>query len=126
VAAGGSLGALMRWAVSTYANGWWPWGTLLANATGCFAIGVIARAYGPPRDRPRLRAFLAVGVCGGYTTFSTYAAEVVGFATGGRLLAALIYAMSSLAICLLAAFAGFNLAGRPSPDAVLAAESPED
>jgi CrcB protein len=125
VAAGGALGAVLRWAVSLYVHGFWPWGTLLANATGCFAIGVVARAYGPPRDRPRLRAFLAVGVCGGYTTFSTYAAEVVGFATGGRLLAALIYASSSLAICLVAAFAGFHLAGPPPPDAVRSAESPE-
>ena len=76
VAAGGAIGAGMRWAagaVWVHERGTWPWSTLIVNLVGCVAIGIAAR---------RLRvgtvgwAFAVTGVLGGFTTFSAFAVEV--------------------------------------------------
>ena len=73
-ALGGALGALARWGVAEAlpaSPGGWPWATLLVNLTGCLLLGVLlavlaARSPEPAWPRP----FLAVGVLGGYTTYS--------------------------------------------------------
>ena len=64
--------------------GGWPWATLLVNLTGCFLLGVLlgGRSAAAPPSRPGSRPFLGVGVLGGYTTYSTFAVEVVR--PGGR------------------------------------------
>jgi CrcB protein len=80
-AAGGAIGALGRWALSDAlpaTPGTWPWATLLVNLTGCLLIGVLtgalaARDPEPPWARP----LLAVGLLGGWTTYSAFAVEVV-------------------------------------------------
>lgn len=111
VAAGGALGAVMRWLVGPWVAGLagdaWPWGTLLINVTGSLLIGILLRFLPLRGARPEARAFLAVGVCGGYTTFSTYAFETVTLAAAGRPAAAAVYALASVALCLAATFAGF-------------------
>ena len=80
-ALGGALGALARWAVSSalpHARGAWPWATLLVNLTGCLVIGaLLAVLLARFPHSPWLRPFLAVGVLGGYTTYSTFAVDVV-------------------------------------------------
>jgi CrcB protein len=76
-ALGGALGALARWGVTTalpHSPTGWPWATLLVNLTGCLLFGALlavltARSPEPPWARP----FLAVGVLGGYTTYSAAA-----------------------------------------------------
>ena len=80
-ALGGALGALARWAVAVAlpsSPGGWPWATFLVNVTGCLLIGVLLAVL-PARfpGNPWLRPFLAVGVLGGYTTYSAFAVEVV-------------------------------------------------
>ena len=80
VALGGAVGSCARYAlggwVSARTGGTFPWGTLIVNVTGCFVIGVFLTAA---VDRlvldPRWRLLVAVGFCGGYTTFSTLAFE---------------------------------------------------
>jgi CrcB protein len=113
VTAGGALGAVLRWLVGAWVAGWagtaWPWGTLLVNVTGSLLIGFLVRWLLLRGARPEARAFLAVGVCGGYTTFSTYAFETVTLATAGRVPAALAYAAASVVLCLAATFAGLRL-----------------
>jgi CrcB protein len=99
-ALGGVLGALARWAVSLAlpaAPSNWPWATLLVNLSGCLLIGVLLAVL-PTRtaDRPWLRPFLAVGVLGGYTTFSTFAVEVVQLTESGALGPALGYVGASV------------------------------
>ncbi|MEV7197401.1 CrcB family protein [Streptomyces sp. NPDC093510] len=80
VAAGGGIGAVARYAASL----WWPtapdgfpWTTLLVNAAGCAAIGVlmvlVTEAW---TVQPLVRPFLGTGVLGGFTTFSTYAVDI--------------------------------------------------
>ncbi len=93
VSAGGALGALARFAVTTALAGS-PWATWLVNVTGCFLIGVLYTLV----DRKVPRLFLGTGVLGGYTTFSTATVEVTETGLG--------YLAATLTGCLLAAWAG--------------------
>ncbi|MCK8601612.1 fluoride efflux transporter CrcB [Desulfoferrobacter suflitae] len=79
---GGSLGALCRYGMGLMAAGLWgagfPWGTLMANLTGCFLIGVsFALAERTSLLGPAARLFFMTGFLGALTTFSTYALETV-------------------------------------------------
>ena len=108
-ALGGALGALGRWGVSLAlpsASGW-PWATLLVNVTGCLLIGVLLAVL-PARlaDSPWLRPLLAVGVLGGYTTYSTFAVDVVRLVEAGRSGTAAGYAAASVVGGVLAVLAG--------------------
>jgi CrcB protein len=113
VAAGGALGAVARWLAEAWVAGWagahWPWGTLLVNVSGSLLIGFLMRWLPLRGARPEARAFLTIGICGGYTTFSTYAFETVALAAAGRVAAAIAYAAASVAVCITATFAGFWL-----------------
>jgi CrcB protein len=79
---GGSLGALCRYGIAVLAARWigigFPWGTLLANLTGCFLIGA-AFALADRNDllNPMGRLFFMTGFLGSLTTFSTFALETV-------------------------------------------------
>ena len=94
------MGALSRWGVATalpHSPGGWPWATLLVNLTGCLLFGVLvallaARSPEPPWARP----FLAVGVLGGYTTYSAFAVETVRLAEAGEPLLAAGYVLVSV------------------------------
>jgi CrcB protein len=99
-ALGGALGALARWAVATAlpaSPGGWPWATLLVNLTGCLLIGVLlAVLLARFPTSTRLRPFLAVGVLGGYTTFSTFAVDVVRLGEAGAWQLAAGYVLASV------------------------------
>jgi fluoride exporter len=109
-AVGGVLGALARWGVGTalpVSPGSWPWATLLVNLTGCLLLGVLIavvaeRLPGVTWPRP----LLAVGVLGGYTTFSAFAVEVVRLVEDGAVLTAVGYALVSVLGGVLAVAAG--------------------
>ncbi len=115
IAAGGGIGSVLRYMVTLgitqrFGPGF-PWGTLLINATGSFVIGIVfelsqTRAIGMPM---LLRVFLMTGVLGGYTTFSAFSLEVVTLAREGATLPALSYAIGSVVLGLLTAFAGIVL-----------------
>jgi CrcB protein len=100
VAAGGALGSLARWAL-TVLPGAWP--TLLANLTGCFALGLLSGWL--LVHRPLLRRFAGIGVLGGYTTFSTHLLDARELAQDGPQVAA-TYVVGTLVLCLLAAALG--------------------
>jgi CrcB protein len=125
-ALGGALGALARWAVATalpHARGAWPWATLLVNLSGCLVIGaLLAVLLARFPHSPWLRPFLAVGVLGGYTTYSTFAVDVVQLAGAGRGALAVAYVLASVVGGVLAVVLGL-LAGRA---AVRAVESVDD
>jgi CrcB protein len=114
-ALGGALGALARWGVTTalpHSPGGWPWATLLVNITGCLSIGVLlAVLLARFPDSPWLRPFLAVGVLGGYTTYSTFAVDVVQLAEAGRGVLAAAYVLASVLGGVLAVVLGL-LVGR--------------
>jgi len=118
VALGGALGSVARYACSSAAARWlgagFPWGTLFVNVTGSFAIGVLAAlvaADGRPLLGADARAFLLVGVLGGFTTFSSFSLETLALARGVTLGAAALNVALSIALCLGGAALGFASAG---------------
>ena len=114
-ALGGVLGALARWGVATALPtpaGGWPWATLLVNVTGCLLIGVLlAVLLARFPTSAWLRPFLATGVLGGYTTFSTFAVDTVVLVDAGRWAPAVAYVVASVLGGVLAVVAGL-LVGR--------------
>ncbi|MFB8106277.1 MULTISPECIES: CrcB family protein [unclassified Streptomyces] len=111
VAAGGALGALARYAALVRwpaAEGGFPWAVFVVNVTGCALIGVLM-VVTVERGRvthPLLRPFLGVGVLGGFTTFSTYAADVSGLLVRQELPTAVAYMATTVVAALAAVWAG--------------------
>ena len=109
-ALGGALGALARWGVATalpHSPGGWPWATLLVNLTGCLLLGALAAALTARSPEPAwARPFLAVGVLGGYTTYSAFAVEAVGLVEAGAPVLAAGYVLVSVLGGVLAVAAG--------------------
>lgn len=120
-ALGGALGALARWGVATalpHSPGGWPWATLLVNVTGCLLIGVLlAVLLARYPSSPWLRPFLATGVLGGYTTYSTFAVDTIALVDAGRPVLAVGYVLASVLGGVLAVVAGL-LIGRAAVHAV--------
>ncbi len=116
VAVGGALGALARWAVGlglSHPPGGWPWATVTVNVTGCLLIGLLlAVLLARAPDHPWLRPFLATGVLGGYTTFSTFAVDAVQLADVGRWPVAVGYVLLSVVGGLAAVVLGLLLGRR--------------
>lgn len=100
IAIGGGIGALGRWgleeAFRDLQRNSLPWGTLLANLLGAFAIGLIATSPRVAAGPGWLRPFLITGVLGGFTTFSAFALELGVMLETGRLVAAAIYLLITL------------------------------
>jgi CrcB protein len=118
VAIGGALGSVARFGcvrfVTQITSGGFPWGTLAVNVGGSLAIGVLAglvAADGRALVAGDTRAFLIVGVLGGFTTFSAFSLETFELARGGAMGAALTNAALSVVSCLIAVWAGYALAG---------------
>ncbi len=115
-ALGGALGALARWGVAEAlprTDGGWPWATLLVNLTGCLLMGLLLGALAARDPEPAwARPFLAVGVLGGFTTFSAFAVEVVDLADAGALATALGYLLASVVGGVLAVAAGIRAVRR--------------
>jgi CrcB protein len=98
-ALGGALGALARWAATALPSspGGWPWATLLVNLTGCLLLGLLIAVVAVRLPEARWpRPFLAVGVLGGFTTFSAFAVEVVEQVDAGAALLAAAYVLASV------------------------------
>lgn len=113
VALGGALGSVARFGasgfVSRIAGGTLPWGTLLVNVTGSLLIGLVAGLWfsdGRLMLSADARAFLMIGVLGGFTTFSTFSLETLNLARDGEWLWASANVAGSIALCLLAVWAG--------------------
>jgi CrcB protein len=109
-ALGGALGALARWGVGLALprpDDGWPWATLLVNLTGCLVMGVLVGALARRDVEPVwVRPFLAVGVLGGYTTYSAFALEVVELTDAGAAALAAGYVLVSVLGGVLAVAAG--------------------
>ena len=116
VAAGGAAGALARYAISSWATTWaaapFPWGTFAVNALGSLALGVLTGALLRRGASPALRGFLLTGLCGGFTTFSTFDFEVLAMLQRGTYGMAAAYALGSVAVCVAGVWAGFGAARR--------------
>ena len=116
VALGGAIGSVLRfWLTEISARMWggdFPWGTVLANVSGAFLIGGIAAlSVLGPRDLlgPLGRQFLMIGIMGGYTTFSSFSLQTLTMLQHGHLAKALVNVAGSVALCLVAVWAGYAL-----------------
>jgi CrcB protein len=114
---GGLVGTFARFGfqgvVQRVLGAGFPWGTFLVNVTGSFLIGFITRiGTGSAALSPDVRAGLTVGLCGGYTTFSTYSYETVRLLQDGAWARAGAYAAGSVVVALGATLAGIAAASR--------------
>ncbi len=119
VAAGSMIGGVARAAVSalmhSVAGPGFPWGTLLVNVTGSFAIGFYATLTGPDGRAfagPRQRQFVMTGICGGFTTFSIFSLETLQLMQAGSIGMAGVNIAVSVVAWLVAVWLGFALAMR--------------
>jgi len=113
IAAGSALGGVLRHFVGTWLGDvvHVPWRTFIINVTGSFVLGLFLHwAEAQPSGHPSLRAFIAIGLCGGYTTFSTFAYETVVLLETGAWGRAALYAGGSAVASILAVFGGFLVA----------------
>jgi fluoride exporter len=113
VMAGGGIGAVLRFQlgrmlVSTPPA--WPWGTFVANVLGGFAMGVLAAWLMRAGEAGEtMRLLIGVGLLGGFTTFSAFSLDMMRMIEGGAIGLALVYALASVALALLALFAGMTV-----------------
>jgi len=113
VALGGAIGSVARfWVSGLVANQigtTFPWGTFAVNVTGSFVIGFFATLTGPEGRvfaSSDSRQFFMTGVCGGYTTFSSFSLQTLNLATDGEWFQAGGNAVLSLVSCLVAVWLG--------------------
>ncbi len=114
IAAGGALGAVLRYAVSGLAYNLFgesfPWGTLSVNLIGCLLIGFLWQTFENSALSPQMRALIFVGGLGAFTTFSTYGLESMNLLRDGQVRLSLLNVLGSNALGLLAVFLGVILA----------------
>src|SRR3712207_6113333 len=110
IALGGAIGAAAR-----YLAGLWiaarlgasfPWGTFFVNVTGSFLIGIVLVLVEGGALPAEARLFLAVGILGGYTTFSSFSYETLQLLNGGDVVPVLLNVLGQLLIGLLAVYLG--------------------
>ncbi|HVE16531.1 MAG TPA: fluoride efflux transporter CrcB [Chthoniobacterales bacterium] len=118
VALGGALGSVARFSIASVLAERlahpFPWLTLLVNVSGSFVIGLLASlgAHGVAAlDTANARAFLMVGILGGYTTFSSFSLQTLELARSGAWAWAGIYVLGSVAFCLVGVWLGYLLGG---------------
>ena len=112
VAAGGAVGSAARHLVGlalASLSAAFPWSTLLINVAGALALGVLIGAT-PPTATARL--LVGVGLCGGFTTFSAFAVELVALADRGTPGRAMLYAVASVGLGAAAAVLGIWMGRR--------------
>lgn len=128
VAAGGALGSMARFWLAAFVTELLgpqfpygpqlPWGTILINIIGSFVIGFFATFTGPGGRFLAsfdTRAFVMVGVCGGFTTFSAFGLQTLDLMRDNRWGQASANILLSVIICLLAVWAGHALAAALNP-----------
>ena len=116
VAFGSALGGVARFLMVPWAQRWFstgfPGGTLTVNILGSLIIGMVLRLAGEQGVMtPETRVFLTVGVCGGFTTFSSFSAESVELMQSGQWARAGVYVLASVTLCLIATALGWYVGG---------------
>ncbi len=118
VALGGALGTTARyWLSGVVARSFgetFPWGTLIINVTGSFVIGFFGALTGPDGRLfvgSTARQFVMIGMCGGYTTFSSFSLQTLNLMNDGEWFRAGANIGMSVVLCMIAVWAGVILAG---------------
>ncbi|MGC2872078.1 fluoride efflux transporter CrcB [Ihubacter sp. mB4P-1] len=112
-ALGGAVGATARYALGLIpVKTVFPWVTFFINLTGALLIGFVTGIImGRKAINPNLVIFVKIGVCGGFTTFSTFSLEVLNLLEEDHLFTGILYAVASICTCLLGVWVGRRLAG---------------
>jgi fluoride exporter len=117
IALGSALGGAARYwfygFVARVLGETFPWGTLTVNVLGCSLIGLFATLTGPEGRwlaPSSFRMFVMTGICGGYTTFSTFGLETLNLARSGEWFKAAANVLASLLFCLAGVWIGHALA----------------
>ena len=110
---GGGLGSALRfWISGLVARQWgesFPLGTLVVNVTGSFAIGLFATLTSPDGRflvSPTARTLFMVGICGGYTTFSSFSLQTLNLIRDGQWFYASLNLLLSFVLCMLGVWLG--------------------
>lgn len=113
---GGALGGMARFALGGWVTTWawagFPWATFFINVSGSFLLGFLQRALPPVTTSPAFRGFLTIGLCGGFTTFSTFDLETFALLEESRYALAGTYWLGSAATCMIGVAGGMLLADR--------------
>lgn len=113
IAAGGAIGALLRYGVAGVVQKWagpgFPAGTLVINVLGCFLIGLLGALFAASLVREEYRLFVLVGVLGSFTTFSTFGWETFELMNDGQFLRAAINTLASVIIGLAGVWIGYRI-----------------
>ncbi len=114
VALGGAIGSVARYLVGIGSGRLFgmsfPWGTLIINVTGSFLIGTFIALFATRWDLSQVaRVFLTVGICGGYTTFSTFSLDAFYLMERGELLSSAAYMIASVVMSVAALVAAIHL-----------------
>ena len=117
IALGGALGSVARFGCSSLVADWFgqgfPWGTLVVNVFGSFVIGFFSMITGPDGRflvSGDIRQFVMVGICGGYTTFSSFSLQTMTLAQDGSFGRASINVVASAGLCLVSVWLGYATA----------------
>jgi len=113
VGLGGALGAIFRYLLGQIIpklGSGFPIATFAVNLIGCFAIGLVVGLAGKHSNiDPRVILFLQTGICGGFTTFSTFSLESLTLIEEGKIVIGILYIVLSVLLGLLALLAARNL-----------------
>ncbi len=114
VTVGGAVGSLARYGVGLAAARVWgqgfPWGTVLINIAGSFVIGLFAALSNRASLSDAARAFVMVGLCGGFTTFSAFSLQTIELLRAGYIARAVLNVGASVLLCLAATALGIRIA----------------
>lgn len=132
VAIGGAIGSIARaWlaiAAARITGPQFPWGTILINIIGSFVIGFFGTLTASDSRfavSTDVRAFVMIGICGGFTTFSSFSLQTLELAHSGRIAQAVGNVGMSMVLCLLAVTAGYASGSslyRPDREAALSGD----
>jgi len=105
--AGGAVGSVLRYVCSILSLLWGVqahWGTMIVNAIGSFLIGILAATL----SEETWTLLLVVGLCGGFTTYSTFSMQTISLLQSGNISTALLYITVTICVCLLFTYLGWK------------------
>jgi fluoride exporter len=112
ISVGAAIGGVFRYGLASFiqkkVESFFPYGTLIVNILGSFALGFIMY-YLDEKDflSPQMRLFLTVGLCGGFTTFSTFSFETLNLIRNSQFLLASVNVLGNVVICLVAIYLSY-------------------
>ncbi|MBS1916976.1 MAG: fluoride efflux transporter CrcB [Bacteroidetes bacterium] len=113
IATGSGIGGVLRYAMQSYVYKLYPFsfplGTFLVNITGCFLIGVFFALTEKNLLSSEIKLFLITGICGGFTTFSSFSYDNIILLRAGNYFYFFLYTFGSVLLGLLATYLGILL-----------------